>query len=494
MRVWNTSTNWTAPLTRRAALRGAGAVLALPFMDSWAYHLAKAAGVPAKASVKPPLRMGIFTVTGGTVLESWRMPKGGSLAKLPSILRPLDFAKKDLLLITGLSHSGEGENLNGHEYCGYKHLTGAPRVGKVGGKSFAGVSVDQAVAKVVGQQTHLSSLEFGLANHETRYSFRSADEVVPYEADPRLVFERMFRGRPPIVPNWQRRAAAQANQSVRESARADSYDQSVVDAVMAEAKTLRGRLGREDQPKLDQYLDGVRTIETRISKLESRLAIEALDAKDPGPSKLVQPSMYPAKDPFYKYQHLVERDPEKHAEYIRIVSDLMVMAFQTDTTRVATLAIGDDGASFPGVVTVGYETHCHTLEHQGNAGRPEDADPIAREACRQIHEWYTLMFAEMVRKMQSIDEGGSTLLDNTMLLYTSYMADGGHGTTDYPAVLVGNAQGTLKTGRQIDFDKKTPMSNLYVEMLDRMGVPVDEFGDSKSSKFAAFNGRLPGLV
>ena len=318
--------------------------------------------------------------------------------------------------------------------------------------------------------------------------------MVPYEADPRLVFERMFRGRPPIVPNWQRRAAAQANQSVRESARPDSYDQSVVDAVMAEAKTLRGRLGREDQPKLDQYLDGVRTIETRISKLESRLAIEALDAKDPGPSKLVHPAMYPAKDPFYKYQHLVERDPEKHAEYIRIVSDLMVMAFQTDTTRVATLAIGDDGASFPGVVTVGYETHCHTLEHQGNAGRPEDADPIAREACRQIHEWYTLMFAEMVRKMQSIDEGGSTLLDNTMLLYTSYMADGGHGTTDYPAVLVGNAQGTLKTGRQIDFDKKTPMSNLYVEMLDRMGVPVDEFGDSKSSKFAAFNGRLPGLV
>ena len=126
------------------------------------------------------------------------------------------------------------------------------------------------------------------------------------------------------------------------------------------------------------------------------------------------------------------------------MSDLMVLAFQTDTTRVATLAVGSDEAHFPGVVTVGYEHHCHTLEHQGNAGRPEDADPISREACRQIHAWYTELFAEMVKKMKGIDEGGSSLLDNTMLLYTSYMADGGHGTKDYPALLVGKAGGTLE--------------------------------------------------
>jgi hypothetical protein len=176
------------------------------------------------------------------------------------------------------------------------------------------------------------------------------------------------------------------------------------------------------------------------------------------------------------------------------MSDLLVMALQTDTTRVATVALGDDGAMFPGVVTVGYEYHCHTLEHQGNAGRPEDADPIAREALRQIHAWYTGLFAETVRKMKEIDEGGSTLLDNTLMLYTSYMADGGHGTQDYPALLVGNAQGTLKTGRQIDFPKKTPMSNLFVEMLDRMGAGVKEFGESHSSKERRFDGRLPGLL
>ncbi len=176
------------------------------------------------------------------------------------------------------------------------------------------------------------------------------------------------------------------------------------------------------------------------------------------------------------------------------MADLLVLAFQTDTTRVATVAVGSDEALFPGVVTVGYERHCHTLEHQGNAGRVEDADPISREACRQIHAWYTSLFAEMVGKMKSIDEGGSSLLDNTMLLYTSYMADGGHGTRDYPAVLVGNAGGTLQAGRQVTYPKDTPVSNLYAEMLNRMGVKTDTFGDNKTSAHAAYDGRLPGLV
>ncbi len=493
MRIWNPTANWNGPLSRRAVLRGAGAVLALPFLESWAGKLARAAGQPAKALVRPPLRMGICTVTGGTVLESWKMKEPGPLVRLPSILRPLEFARNDLLLIAGLSHTGSSENLNGHENCAYKHLTAAPRAGKVGGKSFASISVDQAAARVAGQETFLPSLEIGLNNHETQYSFRSTDEPVPYENDPRLVFDRMFRGRTPIVPNWQRRASSQAAQAVRASARSDSYDRSVVDAVLQEAKSLRGRLGGPDQQKLDQYLDSVRSVETRIERLETRLRIEADDARDPGPSKLVLPELPDRKAPFHKIRDLVFRDPEKHAEYIRVMSDLLVLAFQTDTTRVATLAVGADDASFPGVVTVGYEFHCHTLEHQGNAGRPEDADPISREALRQIHTWYTALFAEMVRKMKAIDEGGSTLLDNTLLLYTSYMADGGHGTDDYPVLLVGGAQGTLKPGRQINYPRRTPVANLYIEMLDRMGAKVESFGESHTAKTAAFNGRLPGL-
>jgi hypothetical protein len=176
------------------------------------------------------------------------------------------------------------------------------------------------------------------------------------------------------------------------------------------------------------------------------------------------------------------------------MTDLMVLAFQTDTTRVGVFACGSDEAQFPGVVTVGYETHCHTLEHQGNAGRVEDADPISREALRQIHAWYTRLFAEMVAKMKAIDEDGSSLLDNTLLLYTSYMADGGHGTHDYPAVLVGKAGGTLKTGRHLAFKPKTPVSNLYAEILDRMGAKVNKFGENLTSAHRQYEGKLPGLV
>jgi len=494
MHVWNTSANWTAPLSRRAALRGAGAVLALPFMESWAYSLAKAAGAPAKVAVKPPLRMGIFTVTGGTVLESWKQKAAGPLTQLPSILRPLDFAKDELLLLTGLSHNGQSENLNGHENCAFKHLTGAAKVGKAAGRRYASISVDQAAARVTGNDTFLSSMEFGLSNHETVYSFRSVDEPVPYEDDPRLVFDRMFRGRKPVVPNWQRRAAAASGQAVRDSAPTDTYERSVVDAVSEEAKTLRGKLGTADRQKLDQYIDSVRSLESRVERLEARLRMEAADMKDPGPSKLVAPMLPDRKQHINKIKHVLYGDPEKHAEYIRVMSDLWVMAFQTDTTRVATLAVGDDGAQFPGVVTVGYETHCHTLEHQGNAGTPEQADPISREALRQIHVWYTSLFAEAIRKMKSIDEGAGTLLDNCLLMYSSYMADGGHGTHDYPILLAGKAGGTLKPGRQIDFPKNTPVSNLYIEMLDRMGAKVDSFGESHTSKTQRFDGRLPGLV
>lgn len=480
-------------LSRRSLLRSSGALLALPFLESLVAPVRCFASAAAK-TVRPPRRMGIFTVTGGTVLESWKPAATGALTdiKLPSILRSLEFAKDDLLLLSGLSHSGRPKNVNAHQHCAYMHLTGASSVGNENGKIFAGVSVDQVAAKSAGGQTLMPSLEMGLAGGENIYSFRDANTPVPYEADPRLVFERMFRGRQPVIPNWTRRAAASTT-GAPQAAPPASYERSVLDLVLGEANDLRRGLGRDDQQKLDEYLESVRSVEKRIQFQERILQVEMADAKTPGPSQLVQPALPPADMPFHKFRDQVERDPERHGEYIRIMSDLMVLAFQTDTTRVITLAVGSDGVMFPGVVTVGNEQHCHTLEHQGNAGRVEDADPIAREACRQIHAWYSSLFAEMVQKMRAIDEGGSSLLDNSMILYTSYMADGGHGTEDYPAMLVGKAGGSIKPGRHVAFQKNTPVSNLYVEMLDRMGAKVDSFGDSLTSKNAAYSGRLPDL-
>lgn len=476
-----------ANITRRTMLRGAGAMLALPFLEAMLPARAAAAGA------RPPVRLGIFTVTGGTVVESWRPKEAGPLTKLPSVLRPLEFARDDLTVVSGLAHGGRSENLNGHEHCAYLHLTGAPLVKKDRGKRLAGISIDQAAARVIGEDMILPSLEMGLTNHETMYSFRAPDAPVPYEPNPRLVFERMFRGRKPVVPNWHRRQSAAA-ENVQKSARADSYELSVVDLVLEDATGLRNKLGRTDQRKLDEYLHGVRSVEKRLETIEARLREELLDAANPGPSKLLLPELPAEGIPFHKINHELHEDPEKQGEYIRLMSDLLVLAFQTDTTRVATVALGSDEARFPGVVTVGYERHCHTLEHQGNAGRVEDADPIAREALRQIHAWYTQLFAEMVRKMKAIDEGGSTLLDNCAILYTSYMADGGHGTHDYPALLAGRAGGALKSGRHLAYRSRTPMSNLYVELLNMVGVKTDRFGDNLTAEHQAYGGRLPGLV
>jgi hypothetical protein len=410
-------------------------------------------------------------------------------------LRALEFAREDLLLLSGLSQDSQSEGVNAHEHAAFLHLTCAERVGKKDGKAFASMSFDQMVAEKVGEQTYLPSLEFGLSSHETKYSFLNAETPVPYEVNPRLVYERMFRGRRPTLPDF-RAKATQAADSVKDTNQGESLDRSVLDLVKAEADALKRKLGQTDRRRVEEYLDAVRSIEKRIAFVEERQRADAAEfVNSPEAKSLVLPKSLPAAG-LHEWQitQPVMRDPEKHGDYIRLMSDLMVLAFQTDTTRVVTFAAGSDEALFPGVVTVGYERHCHTLEHQGNAGRVEDADPIAREACRQIHEWYTLLFAEMVRKLKDIDECGEPLLDHCLLLYTSYMADGGHGRDDYPVLLAGKANGTLQTGRHLAFPKNTPAANLYIEMMQRMGLKVDRFGNSHSSKNQQFDGRLPGLV
>jgi hypothetical protein len=336
----------------------------------------------------------------------------------------------------------------------------------------------------------------GLGRGENKYSFSAPDQPIPYEANPRLIFDRMFRGRQPAAPVWARsgaRPGAVAARPAVAAPQAASLDQSVLDLVLDESKSLRGKLGSGDQQRLDEYMESVRAVEVRVAQLNRQ---QTADSQDMGIAKsgLVLPKNLPADATVWKDDRPMMSDPERHADYIRLLSDLMILAFQTDTTRVCTFAVGSDGAYFPGVVTVGYERHCHTLEHQGNAARPDLADPISREACRQIHAWYTSLFAEVVRKMKGIDDGGVSLLDNSMLLFTSYMADGGHGRKDYPCLLAGKAQGTLKPGRHLAFEKDTPVANLYLEMLQRMGSKADEFGESKTAKTARYNGRLPGLV
>ena len=480
-------------LSRRGFLRGAGALVALPYLESLAWAVPGAAAVP----FKPPLRMGIFTVAGGTVVESWVPPATGALGKLPSILRPLQPFKDNLLVLSNLSQSASNTTLNGHEHAGFSHLTAADKVGRTAGRAWVEAegapadSVDQRAAALVREQSLLPSMEIGVNNQETQYSWRKDGVAIPYERDPRLVFERMFKGRKLVAPNWKRRAGAVAD---GDQPADKSYDGQVADFVLEDAKRLSKKLGHADKHKLGEYLEAVDGVQRRIQRTQQRLRLELLDVPDPGPSHVVPPEHLPQNNA--ESSRLLTRvftNPSVHGEYLRIMADLMVLAFQTDTTRVCTLAGGDDGALFPGVVTVGYEHHAHTLEHQGNGNR-DQLNPIAREGCRQIHAWYTSHFAYMLEKMAAIDEGGSTLLDNSMLLYTSYMANGGHGQQNYPALLAGKAGGTLQTGRHLAFRENTPMANLYVEMLARMGDKTGVFGNSRTSPKAAYDGRLPDLV
>ena len=454
--------------SRRAVLRGAGTALAMPWFASW--RPAAAAG-----AVAPPLRMGIYTVAGGTVIEHWKPERAGPLDGLPSILEPLAAFRDRLLVVSGLSHGGKASGC-AHATCARLHLS-------CGGAD----SVDQAAARTAGDGTLLPSLEIGLTNHQTKFSWRDGVPV-PFEMNPHLVFARMFRGRPPAAPDWAALEAA-AGSAAGVPPKPDSVEQCVIDTVLGQAADLRAGLGSADRRTLDEYLDSVRSVEKRLAFLAARRRDEADGARR------LPPPAFPPKAHHGDYTNpwMIWRNPEMHAEYIRVMSDMLVLAFQTDTTRVVTAALGEDNALFPGVVTGGTEFQAHALEHNGNAPGNQKPNAVAREGCRQIHAWYTALFAEMVGKLAAIPEGDGTLLDNCMLLYTSYMADGGHGLVDYPTLLVGGARGTLKTGRHVAFPVGTPVANLYVEMLQRMGARAGRFGDSHTAEKQAFDGRLPGI-
>ena len=259
--------NGNIGLSRRAVLRGMGACVALPWLESLARALP---GAEAVAAAKPPLRMGIFTVTGGTVSESWVPGQPGALEKMPSILRALEPHKSELLVLSNLSQSGRPDNVNSHEHCAYMHLTAADKVGRINGKPFASVgdapaeSVEQRAARLVGDQSLFASMEIGLAGGEQKYSYRRDGSVVPYENDPRLIFERMFKGRSMVAPNWRRRAGALPADPAR--AIAGSYDKQVVDLVLDDARSLNRKLGANDRQKLGEYLEAIDAIERRLEQ------------------------------------------------------------------------------------------------------------------------------------------------------------------------------------------------------------------------------------
>jgi hypothetical protein len=441
-------------ISRRTALKGFGTALALPLLDSLAL------GAPATAAAAPK-RAAFVYVPNGVNMADWT-PKGeGTLGELTGILKPLNSFKSHLNVLTGLACDkarANGDGPGDHARAMSAFLTGRQPRKTHGADIRAGLSADQHLATAIGDKTKFPSLELGIERgaqagncdsgyscaYSSNLSWRAESTPNAKECDPKAVFDRLFGGNDP-----KELAAARAKR--------DAQNKSVLDFVMEDAKDLNKTLGSGDQKKLDEYLSSVREVESRIEK-----ARQALNAPPPK-TNMPRPD---AKDGNYWRDH-----PQEH---IRLMCDLMVIAFQTDLTRVVTLPFANDGSNRSYKMIEVPEGH-HDLSHHGS-------DPAKLTKIAKINTFHTDQLAYLLGRLQAVKEPtGGTLLDSVMLVYGSCIGDGNrHNHDDLPILLAGKGGGTIAGGRHIVYPKRadTPLMNLYMAMFERMGAPARTFGDS----------------
>jgi hypothetical protein len=452
-------------LSRRAILRGIGATVALPFLDAMYPVFAAQSAKKAMASAT---RMAFLYVPNGIVMPDW-MPAGLSapgsapLVELPRISKALMPYRDDVMMLSGLTSNGGralGDGPGDHGRAGAAYLTGVHPKKTAGKDILTGISMDQIAARLLEGKTKFASLELGCeegiqgGNCDNGYScaysnslsWRSPTTPNPPEIRPRAVFERMF-------------GAADDEKDPAKRKRLQSYEKSILDLVVADAQSLKTSLGGSDRQKLDQYLSSIRDIEKRIQQ------VEKTNAENPFPVKI---SMEVPSGSI----------PTDFTEHSHLILDLTALAFQTDQTRIITVLLGLEQSprNYPEIgITEGHHGLTH---HQG------DKEKI--EKVTQINEYHIKQFTYLLDKLKSTPDGDGTLLDHSMIVYGSSLADGNaHQHNNLPTVLAGRANGTLKPGRHVKYADETPITNLYMSMLDRMGVPVEALGDS--------TGRLEGL-
>lgn len=440
-------------LSRRTILRGLGVAISLPWLEAMGPLTAWAEDTPAAATA--PNRMAFLYVPNGKNMADWTPTKEGSDFDLPPILAPLAPVKDQLLVVTGLTADKarpHGDGGGDHARALAAFLTGAQPRKTDGTDIRAGVSVDQVAAARVGDQTRLASLEIGCeqgamaGNCDSGYScvysstmsWRSATQPLPKEVNPKLVFERLFASAP------------DANRAKR-----DAQRRSILDYVREDSRDLSKQLGRNDVRKLDEYFASLRDIELRIERAEK---------------------LPPIKTPEYPAPAAI---PASFEEHIRLMCDLVALAFQSDVTRVITFVLANEGSNKPYPFIDVPEGH-HDLSHHGN-------DEAKKAKIRQINTFHTKQLAYLLEKLRSIPEGDGTLLDHAMVAYGSGNSDGNaHNHDNLPIVVAGGACGTIKTGRHIRYANETPLNNLWVSMLNRMEVDIAKLGDS--------TGALPDLA
>jgi hypothetical protein len=429
-------------IPRRHILKGIGATLSLPLLDAMVPALTAA----AQTAARPQLRAGFVYIPHGVIMKEWTPTAAGSGFEFTPILKPLEPFRDSVVVVSNLTRAEVNSN---HAVSSACWLTGVPPKRTDGPDFRVGVSVDQVIAKRIGQETTFPSLEIatedfsGLVGacdpgyscaYMNTLNWQTDTTPLPMEINPRVVFERLFGSG---ATADERRARMRT-------------DRSLLDFVAGDLKSLEKELGGGDRTKLNEYLDYIREIERRIQRAEQQANISA-DV----PSAPVGV-------------------PEAYVEHVALLFDLMALAFQTDQTRVFTFMMAREVSqrTYPEIDVT--EPH-HSISHHGNR-------PAAIAGHAKLNAYHVGMFAKFVERLRSTPDGDGSLLDHSLLVYGSGMSDGnGHTGSPLPHVLVGGAVGRMKGNRHIVTPENTPMANLLLAMAQKCGVEQETFGVSKGA-------------
>ena len=429
-------------LPRRTFLRGMGASLALPLLDS----MIPARTLLAQTAAKGVPKLGFVYIPHGAVMSKWTPATEGAGFEFTPILKPLESFRDSINVVSGLGHKA-ADTTAVHSLSPTTWLSGVRPKATQGVDAYAGITADQIAAQTIGQDTILPSMEIATEDHSgligscdrdygciymNTLSWRTPTTPLPMEINPRKVFERMF---------GQGGSAAERQERIHE-------DRSILDAITREVSALQATLGPSDRRTMTEYLENIREIERRIQRAE----------KNQGDESLLLPAR-PAGVPF---------DFEEH---VRIMYDLMALAYQANVTRVITFMVSREvsNRTYPQVnVSDGH----HAISHHQN--REEKMEKNVR-----IQTFNVGMFAEFVEKLKNTPDGDGSLLDNMVLLYGSNMSNSNaHDHFPLPNLVLGGAAGRMKGGRHLRYTDHTPMTNLLVSMLDKAGVRQESLGDS----------------
>lgn len=436
-------------LHRRTFLRGLGTALALPMLDVMAPGL-KALAAESGAAAAAPNRMAFIYIPNGVNVSTWFPEQTGTDYKLSTALEPLTSHQQDITVFSGLNHQkafGNGDGGGDHARATATYLTGCQARKTAGADIKIGVSVDQVAANQVGNATRFSSLELSCDRgqeagacdsgyscaYQFNISWRSASQPMNPEIEPKAAFNRLFGNGAPGETEQARQ-------------RRERYDQSVLDFVRDDAQGLNRKLGANDRRKLEEYFTAIRDVEKRIST-NGRAPVHI-------PEDAVGD---------FNAEYTFER-------HIRLMLDIMTLAFQTDSTRIATFMIAHDGSNRP-YPQAGVNNGHHHVSHHRNQEK-------SLSQLTLIDKWHVQQLAYFLDKLKAVKEGEGNLLDNSMVLFGAGISDpNSHSHANLPTVLAGRGAGSLTPGRHLKVDN-VPMSNLYLSMLKRMNVTSEAFGDS----------------